>query len=457
MKKPVIALVSITVLAAVAWSSPASSRSLVARQASPTSNAVIAWNANAGDAALAACISPGNDPLHESRLYAMMHVAIHDALNAIDRTGKPYAYHARNLAKGASPDAAVASAARNVLLPVIAELPFPPECIAAGVESVETDYDAALAAIASGPAKQRGIALGQAAAAAILQLRANDGSDQPLFVSDYPQGTEPGEYRFTPGFEELGVFLPEWGKVTPFVLKNSAQFNPGPPYAVTSAQYTADFNEVKRLGSDGVSAPSDRTPDQTQIALFWVESSPLAWNRLARTVALDRHVGLWESARLFGLLNLAMADGYIGSWFTKFQTYNYWRPVTAIQLAATDGNPDTVADDDWTPLVTTPPIPDYDSGHAVQGGAAAEALRRFFGTDHVDFTLCSRTLPVGQTCTDPAPVLRSYHSFTQAADENGLSRILVGFHFRKAVVEGIAHGRKIADRAVDRAMQPIGG
>jgi len=256
------------------------------------------------------------------------------------------------------------------------------------------------------------------------------------------------------------VFLPDWGSVTPFVLKSSAQFNPGPPYAVTSPQYTSDFNEVKRLGSDGVSAPSDRTPDQTQIALFWVESSPLAWNRLARTVALDRHVGLWESARLFGLLNLAMADGYIGSWFTKFQTYNYWRPVTAIQLAATDGNPDTRADTDWTPLQPTPPIPDYDSGHAVQGGAAAEALKRFFGTDQVDFTLCSRTpppaLPAEQTCTGSAPILRSYHSFTQAADENGLSRILVGFHFRKAVVEGIAHGRKIADRAVDRAMQQIG-
>ena len=460
MKKSpsVIAVVFTTVVAAVAWSSPASSRSLVPAEASPTPNAVIAWNANAGDAALAACISPGNDPLHEARLYAMMHVAIHDALNAIDRTSKPYAYHARNLAKGASPDAAVASAARNVLLPVIAELPFPPECIAAGVESVREDYRAALAAIPSGQAKQLGIQLGAAAAAAIVQLRANDGSDQPLTVSDYPQGTEPGEYRFTPGADL--VFLPDWGSVTPFVLKSSAQFNPGPPYAVTSPQYTSDFNEVKRLGSDGVSAPSDRTPDQTQIAVFWVESSPLAWNRLARTVALDRHVGLWESARLFGLLNLAMADGYIGSWFTKFQTYNYWRPVTAIRLAATDGNPDTVADDDWTPLVTTPPIPDYDSGHAVQGGAAAEALKRFFGTDQVDFTLCSRTpppaLPAEQTCTGSAPILRSYHSFTQAADENGLSRILVGFHFRKAVVEGIAHGRKIADRAVDRAMQQIG-
>jgi hypothetical protein len=456
MKKPVIALACITVLGAVAWPSPALSRSLVPRQASAP-NAVIAWNANAGDAALAACISPGNDPLHESRLYAMMHVAIHDALNAIDRTSKPYAYHSRKLAKGASPDAAVASAARNVLLPVIADLPFPTDCRTEGIRSVMTDYDEALAAIPSGQAKQRGIALGQAAAAAILKLRVNDGSDQPLFDPDYPQGTEPGEYRFTPGFEEMGVFLPLWGTVTPFVLKNSAQFNPGPPYPVSSAEYTVDFNEVKRLGTDGVSFPSARTADQTQIALFWVESSPLAWNRLAREVALDRDVGLWESARLFGLLNMAMADGYIGSWYTKFQTYNYWRPVTAIRLAATDGNPDTVADSDWTPLVTTPPIPDYDSGHAVQGGAAAEVLKRFFGTDQVDFTACSRTLPAGQTCTDPAPVLRSFHSFTQAADENGLSRILVGFHFRKAVEEGIAHGRKIADRAVDRAMRPIGG
>ncbi len=456
MKKPVIVLVSITLLAAVAWSSPASSRSLVARQASPTSNAVIAWNANAGDAALAACISPGDDPLHESRLYAMMHVAIHDPLNAIDRTSKPYAYHARNLAKGASPDAAVASAARNVLLPVIAELPFPPECIAAGVESVETDYDAALAAIASGPAKQHGIALGQAAAAAILQLRANDGSDQPLLVSDYPQGTEPGEYRFTPGFEELGVFLPAWGTVTPFVLKNSAQFNPGPPYTVTSAQYTASFNEVKRLGSDGVSAPSDRTPDQTQIALFWVESR--RWRGTTRPYRCGR-----PSRRALGERPaLRPAEPGDGRRLHRFVVHE----VPDVQLlaagdrdplAATDGNPDTVADDNWMPLVTTPPIPDYDSGHAVQGGAAAEALRRFFGTDDVDFTLCSRTLPFGQTCTDPAPVLRSYHSFTQAADENGLSRILVGFHFRKAVVEGIAHGRKIADRAVDRTMQPIGG
>ena len=343
----------------------------------------------------------------------------------------------------------------NTLVPLIQGLP--PEfdgCKSAGVASVEADYAAALAAIRNGNAKQRGIELGQAAAAAILHLRDGDGSDQPLLVDDYPQGNDPGEYRFTPGTPF--AFLPAWGDVTPFVLRNSSQFLPGPPYAINSANYTADFNEVKRLGGDGVTTPSQRTPDQTQIALFWVESSPLAWNRLTRSIAMDRHVGLWDSARLFGLLNLAMADGYIGSWQAKFPVYNYWRPVTAIQLAGTDGNPATEPNPTWTPLVTTPPIPDYDSGHAVEGGSAAQALKRFFGTDHISFKACSRTLPdEAQTCTGASTVFRYFSSFTQAANENGVSRILVGFHFRKAVTAGIVHGRKIADRAVNRFLQPV--
>jgi PAP2 superfamily len=175
---------------------------------------------------------------------------------------------------------------------------------------------------------------------------------------------------------------------------------------------------------------------------------------MTRNVAVDRHVGLWDSARLFALLNMAMNDGYIASWHTKFDVYNYWRPVTAIQLAGTDGNPNTQADPTWTPLVTTPPIPDYDSGHSVEGGAAAEVLRRFFGTDHIRFAQCSRTLPAGQTCADSSPVVRSFTSFSQAANENGESRILVGFHFRKVVTAGIEHGRNVADRAVDRFLRP---
>jgi hypothetical protein len=416
------------------------------------SDAVIAWNANAGEAAIAACISPVDNPLHESRMYAMTHVAIHDALNAIDRRSRPYAFSAR-ASRGASPKAAVAAAARDVLVALLSEIPapFPPSCGAAGVASVEADYAAALGRIPEGRAKRRGIEVGKAAAAAILALRAGDGADTPLIVTDYPQGTNPGEYRFTPGTPF--AFAPGWADVTPFVLRDSSQFRPGPPYAVTSGKYTADFNEVKRLGGDDVTTPSDRTSEQTQIALFWVESSPLQWNRIARTVSARKRLDLWEQARLFGLLNMALADGYVGSFDTKYH-YNYWRPVTAIQMADTDGNANTSADPTWTPLVTTPPIPDYDSAHSVEGGAAARVLQRFFGTDRIRFRTCSLTLPAGSTCNDSRPVLRRYTSFSQAAAENGLSRILVGFHFRKAVDEGIEHGRKIGNRAVKRFLRP---
>jgi PAP2 superfamily len=418
-------------------------------QAQVDEDAVTAWNANAGEAAIAAGLAPTNNPLHESRLYAVMHLAIHDALNAIDRRSRPYAVDLP-ANPGASPEATVAAAARDVLVPLLTQLP-PPFVGAAGVMSVEADYTDALAAIPDGPAKTQGVELGQAAAQALLALRAADGSDTPLFVSAYPQGTDPGEYRFTPGF--AFVFAPGWADVTPFVLNDSSQFRPGPPFAVTSKKYTADFNEVKALGGDDITTPSARTADETEIALFWVESSPLQWNRIARTVSGSEGLDMWENARLFGLLNMALADGYIGSFETKYH-YNYWRPVTAIQTAETDGNPSTSADPTWTPLVPTPPIPDYDSAHSVEGGAAAGVLKRFFGTDDIGFTTCSLTLPAGSTCTDASPVLRSYTSFSQAEEENGLSRILVGFHFRDAVETGIKHGEKIGERAVNLYLRP---
>jgi hypothetical protein len=420
---------------------------------SAMADAVTDWNANAGRAALAACIAPGDDPLHESRMYAMMHVAIHDALNAIDRRSRPYAFDA-DAAPWTSADAAVAAAARHVLVPVISQIPFPfpAACLQAGIASVEIDYAAVLASIPDGAAKAGGIQLGQAAAAAILALRASDGSDTPLLDFAYPQGTGPGEYRFTPGFNF--AFAPGWGEVTPFVLNDAKQFRANGPYNVTSKKYTADFDEVKAFGGDGITTPSARTPEQTQIGLFWIESSPLAWNRLARTVSASSGLGLWENARLFGLLNLSLADGYIASWEAKYH-YNFWRPVTAIQTAATDGNPDTVADPTWTPLQLTYPMPDHDSAHSVEGGAAAEALIQFFGTDHIAFSACSLTLPAGDRCTDPSPVFRSYTSFSQAAAENGLSRILIGIHFRRAVEEGIEHGRQIAKRAANLLLRPV--
>jgi hypothetical protein len=411
------------------------------------------WNANAGKAAVAACISPFDDPLHESRLYAMMHLAIHDALNAIDRRSEPYIFRDRPVAS-ASFNAAIAAAARDTLVSGINELPsfLPSHCRPAGIASVEADYIAALSSIPDDEAKVKGIEIGRAAAAGIIALRAGDGSSAPMIDPAYVQGSEPGEYRFTPGFDF--VFGTEWGKVKPFVLNHGSQFNPPPPYKLNTKKYLEDYLEVKNYGGNGVDTPSARTADETELALFWVESSPLAWNRLARNISASRQLDAWENARLFGLLNMAMADGYIGSWDAKFD-YNFWRPVTAIRIADTDGNPDTIANPTWTPLVPTPPIPDHDSGHSVQGGAAAEVLRRFFGTDHISFSACSVSLPAGSRCNDAVAVLRSFASFSHAEAENGLSRIMVGFHFRKAVEDGIKHGRSIADRAVNLFLRQL--
>ena len=421
----------------------------------PGANAVTVWNANAGEAAIAACSLGGHAPL-EARMYAMTHAAIHDALNGIDRRSRPYAASLA-AAPGASPEAAVAAAARDVLVPVLGSLSFflSAACVDAGIASVEADYTAALGAIPNGTAKTRGVALGHAAAAAILALRSVDGYDTPLVDPNYQEGTAPGEYRYTPGTPF--AFVPGLGEdLTPFVLEDGSQFRPGPPYSLTSRKYAADVNEIQHLGGDDDTTPSDRTADQTEIALFWVESSPLAWNRIARTVADAEGLDPWESARLFGLLNLAMVDGYIGSFEAKYH-YRFWRPVTAIRLADIDGNPATTADPTWTPLLENPPIPEYDSGHAVEGGAAAEVLRRFFRTDGMSFSACSYTLPAGQTCGDASPTLRHFTSFSQAADENAVSRIYVGFHFRDAVETGTRHGERIANLAVDQFLQPVHG
>jgi hypothetical protein len=317
---------------------------------------------------------------------------------------------------GASPDAAVAAAVRDVLVSLIGQLPLEivsPSCIAAGVASVETAYTVALAAIPDTHAKAQGIAVGHAAAA-VLALRAADGAVGPFLNFSCPQHTDPGEYQCTPGTPFIAFEL--WENVTPFVLNHSSQFRNSP----------SSGGKARRSSGTELPEPSPSIP------------------------SLD----LWQNARLFGLLNLALADGYIAMVDTK-NHYNYWRPVTAIQTAETDGNPDTTGDPLWTPLRPTPPDQDYASGHAIEGGAAAEVLKEFFGTDQISFEDCSVTLPAGSTCSDPSPVLRSYTSFSQAAAENAYSRILIGFHFRESVEEGTDYGRKIGRRAANLYLRPV--
>lgn len=401
-------------------------------------DAVIAWNANAGTAAVKACMNAdaGNDPFHESRIYAMMHIAIHDALNAIDPRYRSYVY-TKKAEPGTSSDAAVAAASRDVLDKTLAELPadlFKADCINAGRASVEASYKTAIDAIPDTPAKKQGIALGQATAAAIIAKRAGDNSIGQFINKDCPK-PQPGKYQCTPGFPF--VAFEAWEKVTPFTLKDAAQFRPGAPYAITDANFTDDVNEVKGLGGDGKTTPTGRTENQTQIALFWFENSPLKWSRIARTVATEKALNQWENARLFALLNMALADGYIAMASAK-NHYGFWRPVTAIQNGG---------DTSWTPLLPTPPDQDYPSGHSIEGGVGAGVLKQVLGTDAIAFKDCGTTLPAGSRCDDPKPVLRTYTSFTQAADENAYSRVLIGFHFRNATRQGMAYGLAIGEQA----------
>jgi hypothetical protein len=417
-----------------------------------SADAVLTWSNNALKAAQAACVIASGNGLAEARMYAMMHAAVHDAVNAIHPRSHPYVFDGK-VHGPASTKAAAAAAARDVLVSVIAGLPESPQCVTDGIADVEASYAAALAEVPNGEAKTNGVALGQAAAAAMVELRSGDGSDAPWVDFNFPQGTLPGEWRFTPDAPPL-AFAPNWGEVTPFVLKRGSQFRPPPPYRVAGRRYAADYNEIRRLGGDGVTTPNARTADQTQLGLFWIESSPRAWNRLARAISRSRHLREWENARLFALLNLAMADGYIASWDTKYH-YKFWRPITAIRLGDTDGNPYTTGVPTWTPLQPTYPMPDHDSGHAVQGGVAAEVLKQFFGTDRIRFLACSTTLPTGQQCDEAGQVLRFFSSFSDAADENAVSRIYIGIHFRRAVETGVEHGRKIGRYAVHRFLRPV--
>lgn len=436
---------------------------LLALPAAAKANPVLEWNEIAGEAARLSCISPAADPFHESRLYAMTHIAIHDALNAINERFEPYAYDGTP-APAASAAAAVATAAHDTL---VAEIPanpdiFPLNCKPDAIARVEEGYAAALAGIPDGPEKSTGIEVGGAAADAILSLRAGDGADTPFLVFDYAPAGLPGEYQFTHGVNFLAA--PGWGEVTPFVLQHAHQFRPTAPYSVSCGkpadvdhagsckQYAADYEEVRIMGAAGEA--HGRSEDQSEVAIFWIESSPLAWNRIGRAVASDRGLDTWEAARLFGLLNMGLADGYIGSMAAKYH-YNFWRPVTAIHAGDSDGNPFTTGDDAWEPFDPTPPIPDHDSAHAVEGAVAAEVFRLVFGTDFVTFSACSLSLrEVDRRCGETNERRRVFHAFSAAARENGESRILNGYHFRKAVEEGLKHGKKIGALAVSRNMRP---
>jgi hypothetical protein len=370
-----------------------------------------------------------------ARALAMMGAAVYDSVNAINPTHTVYHVDARAYpdAATASADAAAAQAAHDVAYGLYTQT------------AERTRIDALLATqladVADGPAETQGIALGQYVAAQILAWRANDGSSASVH---YTIGTNPGDWQPTPPAFAQTPATPQWPFVTPFGLTSGSQFRPGPPPALTSADYTAAFQQVKELGSIN---STTRTPEQTEIAFFWagvgVSNAGVAiWNQIMQTVAAAHHLSLADNARLFAQVSVANADAFIAGFDAKY-TYNYWRPVTAIRAADTDGNPDTIQDATWTPLIATPNHPSFVSLHSTQSMAAAQALAAFFGTDQVNFTATW------------AGVERSFNKFTDAAKEAGKSRIYAGIHWSFDMAQGLQQGRKVGQYITDHYFLPL--
>lgn len=393
---------------------------------------VLRWNRIAGEIVPAAA-----GPIVDSRVMAILHAAIHDAVNGIERRYQPYT--ADLSFPGASLDAAVARAARDVMLALVT----------AQHDRIEKEYAAALANVKDAVARERGVVLGQQAARENLERRASDGVAPgpwppltgPIAEPPYQPSGEPGDYAFTPPFDAppLGpvALFPGWGRLAPFAIRLDVHRLPGPD-SLASARYARDFNLLKSVGSLHSSA---RNADQTETAFFWFESESM-WNDIARGMIQRRALNAWHAARILALVNFALADGCIASFEAKYR-FRFWRPYTAIRAAAADGNDFTQADPEWIPLLWTPagqppkflipPIPDYPSTAAVTSAAAAEVLRAHLGED-VRFELTSVTLP---------GVTRRYTSFEQAAREAAWSRVYGGIHFIRAIEDGASQGRGI--------------
>jgi hypothetical protein len=365
--------------------------------------------------------TPGAQPttIHATRSLAILHVAIYDAVNSIERKSAPYLVSI-DAPRRADPVAAATAAGYTVLSSL-----YP-----AQQESLAAQFATTLAQVPNGYHKYEGVRTGEAVANALLTLRADDGSANPQPV--FAPGTQAGDYQPTPPAFAQPVFT-QWPTVRPFVLRSASQFRPGPPPALTSKAYTTAFREVQSLGAIG---STSRTAAETQIAQFWNPPIWVAWNNIAETAALAHHDTLIQDARLFALLDLGLADSTIAFYDAKY-TYRFWRPVTAVR-ATTDPN--------WTPLVATAPDPSYPGAHAVISAAAARILAAFFGSDRFAFTAQSTALP---------GVERAFTSFSAAANEAALSRIYAGQHFRTDEIAGQQLGDEVADYVLQKVLMPV--
>lgn len=362
------------------------------------------------------------------RTLAMVHLAMFDAVNAIERDYKPY-LRLPKAPFNASAEAAAAGAAYGVMVRL-----FPAQQAVFAVTLTSS-----LAGVPNGPARTDGLAFGEKVAQAMYDARLDDNilTPGPPFVN----GSEPGEYQLTtPGPPApVNTGARSW---VPFAMRSASQFRPDGPPSLTSKRYARDLNETMRLGG---SVSDERTIDQDEVARWHTEMAQFQFNRIACAEIENDGRSLLEHARLFALLNMAMADAGTAVFDAKY-TYLFWRPSTAIRNADRDGNPDTDFDPGWTPFLTTPPHPEYPAAHGAVQGAGARVLTGYFGRHHA-FETTSPTVP---------GVVRAYSSFNHFAREGAAARIFGGMHFRNSLAVGSRQGREVADWVLDRYLKPTG-
>lgn len=377
---------------------------------------VLDWNAYAARAIVTV---GGQVPPRALIRLAMVHLAIYDAVNAIE--GEPFDGYASTplVDRPASPEAAAATAAYDVLVAL-----FPGQ-----TADLDAKYAASLALLPDDIARAHGIAVGHQAATAILNVRAQDGRDATAI---YVPGSGPGVWVPTPP-AFLAAQAPETPFVQPFVLNAASQFRPESPLRLRSEDWARDYNEVKELGA---AVGSARTPEQTDIARFWSDNPPLQWNRAWRALSVAKGLGLADNARYFAMLTSASADALIACWDAKY-AYNFWRPVTAIRAGDSDGNPDTAPDETWIGLLITPNHPEYPAAHGCFSGASTETLKYFFGTDEIAFSMDS-TVP---GVVNP---VRTYSRLSDALAEVLDARVYGGMHYRHSTLMGANVGKQVS-------------
>jgi hypothetical protein len=390
---------------------------LVANAAMSATDPVLEWNA------IMVSTTAGQNPFFQARFAAITQLAVFEAVNSIDRDFEPY-LGTINAPPGASPEAAAVAAAYTVL-----ENYFP-----GNASALNAAYATSLASIPDGSAKQQGIGVGEAAAAALIALRTGDGSTPPAFYS--PASSAPGAWQPTPSCPPAGGLLLQWRNLRPFAIERADQFRSAPPPALTSERYARSYNEVMRVGSvDSLFRPQDRS----DVALFYAATAPVpVWNSAAVQVAIEQGRTMSENARALALMDVAIADASASVFDTKY-AYDFWRPETAIHAS---GNTT------WQPYIVTPCFPSYGSAHGSLSNAARKVLERVYGPRNHLITLSNPAV---------TGVILQYQTFEQITHDISDARVYGGIHFRFDQETGAEQGRRVGEYVHQHILRRVNG